>query len=418
VLAGILKHQRQSSEAALKYAVFGAATAGVMLYGISLLVGVLGSAHLPTMAVQLSEMLLRGEAGDRTMPLVLGGLMLMVGLAFKLSAVPFHFWAPDVFEGAPAEVGTLLSIASKAAALGLLVRLTLGFGYFEPSYLPPPHENETLRTADLTVDLQGEMSQPMPFSPASVEAQKVVTSFPSRWHSVRIAALEPARKYLGGLVALLAALTCTFGNLAAYGQTNMKRLLAYSTIAHAGYLMMPVAAAVASVGSDADSSRFAVAAMACYLGIYLFMNFGAFALVAFLRNALGSEEIADYAGLVRRSPGLTVCAVIILFSLVGLPPLAGFAAKFAIFSALFQSRLLLLLVIGGLNTVFSLFYYLRVVRVMIAWPEPSDRPAPTIPLASLPGVCCAALTLPLLVLFVCWGGLFDLASQAASSLLN
>ena len=135
-LAGILRNRRTSSEAALKFAVFGAGTAGVMLYGISLLVGVLGSAHLPTMAVQLANVL-GGDAGpQRLMVLALGGLMVMVGVAFKLSAVPFHFWAPDVFEGATAEVAAFLSIASKAAALALLVRLALGLGYVDPLAFP------------------------------------------------------------------------------------------------------------------------------------------------------------------------------------------------------------------------------------------------------------------------------------------
>ncbi|MFH1264140.1 MAG: NADH-quinone oxidoreductase subunit N, partial [Planctomycetota bacterium] len=315
VLAGFLKHRRSSGEAALKYAVFGAGAAGVMLYGISLLVGTLGSAHLPTMAVQLAELLQNNPGGERTMVLLLGGLMVMVGLAFKLSAVPFHFWAPDVFEGATAEVAAFLSIASKAAALALLVRLALAFSYVD-----------------------------------------------SGVHS-----LEPARQYLVGLIGLLAVVTCTFGNLAAYGQTNMKRLLAYSTIAHAGYMMMPVAAAVALIG-EGDlgpiKAQTAIAALAFYIAIYLFMNLGAFAAVAFLRNVLKSEQIDDYAGLVRRSPGLTVCLALILFSLLGLPPLAGFAAKFSIFYALFDARLLGLLAIGVLNTVLSLFYYLRVVKVM------------------------------------------------------
>jgi NADH-quinone oxidoreductase subunit N len=422
VLAGILKQQRQSTEAALKYAVFGAATAGVMLYGISLLVGVLGSAHLPTMAVQLSEMLLQGQSGDRTVALVLGGLMVMVGLAFKLSAVPFHFWAPDVFEGAPAEVAAFLSIASKAAALALLVRLALGFSYFEQSRLPAPAAGQFVQVATWIEGAPAEAGLRAKAPPAlgaglPTPPNQIVESFQHQAHVARLAALKPAREYIGGLVALLAAITCTFGNLAAYGQTNMKRLLAYSTIAHAGYLMMPVAAAVAAAGQDPDGARFAVASMAFYIAIYLFMNFGAFAVVAFLRNVLGSEAIADYAGLIRRSPGLAVCTAIILFSLVGLPPLAGFAAKFAIFAALFQSRLLVLLAIGGLNTVLSLFYYLRVVRVMVSWPEPADRPAPVVPLASIPGAYCAVLTLPLLVLFVWWGKLFDLAQAAASSLL-
>lgn len=365
-LAGMLRNRRASSEAALKFAIYGAATAGVMLYGISLLVGALGSAHLPTMAGQLAETLRSGPAEYR-MVLLLGGLMLAVGLAFKLSAVPFHFWAPDVFEGAPAEVGAFLSIASKAAALGLLVRLALGLA----------------ATAD----------------PAMM------------------AALAPARIYIAGLVALLAAVTCTFGNLAAYGQTNMKRLLAYSTIAHAGYMMMAVAAAVTLVGSHPAEARAAVAALGFYLGVYLFMNLGAFAAVAFLRNRLGSEAINDYAGLVRRSPGVAICVSLVLLSLIGLPPLAGFAGKFTVFAALFDGRLLTLLVIGGLNTALSLFYYLRVVKAMLLDAEPEDRPAPVIGLASLPGIYCLLTAVPVVVLGIWWNGLFDWARAAASQLL-
>ena len=352
VLAGMLKHRRQSSEAALKYAVFGAGAAGVMLYGISLLVGTLGSAHLPTMAARLAEM---EPTGNLATVLMLGGMMLMVGLAFKLSAVPCHFWAPDVFEGATAEVAAFLSIASKAAALGLLTRLAIQFAAVGPE----------------------------------------------------------AQQYVCGLIAVLAAVTCTFGNLAAYAQTNVKRLLAYSTIAHAGYMMMAVAAVVAMTGVNPAGGQKAVAALAFYLAIYLFMNLGAFAAVAFLRNVLRSEEIADYAGLIRRSPGLVVCFSLVLFSLVGLPPLAGFAAEFTIFAALVDAHLITLLVVGGLNTALSLFYYLRVVKVMILESEPEDGPVAEIPLASVPGVYCAVLALPILLLGVWWAGLFDWAEQAA-----
>jgi NADH-quinone oxidoreductase subunit N len=366
VLAGMQRNRSKSSEAALKYAVFGAGAAGIMLYGLSLLAGVLGSAHLPTMTVRLAELLQHGAGPDRTMVLVLGGLMLAVGVAFKLSAVPFHFWAPDVFEGASAEVAAFLSIASKAAALGLLVRLTVVFSY----------------NAD----------------PALFQA------------------LTPVRNSICMVISLLAAVTCTFGNLAAYGQTNMKRLLAYSTIAHAGYMMMPVAAAVALVGSDPQKSQAAIASLIVYIGIYLFMNLAAFAIVAFLRNTIGSEEIADYAGLVHTSPGLTVCMAIVMFSLVGLPPLAGFQAKFFIFGSLVQAQLWTLLFIGAINTVFSLFYYLRVVRVMVFSPEPLYNIPPAIPLQSMIGSYCALLTAPVVVLFFFPSGLLNWAHAAASAL--
>jgi NADH-quinone oxidoreductase subunit N len=459
-LAGILRNRRTSSEAALKFAVFGAGTAGVMLYGISLLVGVLGSAHLPTMAVQLANVL-GGDAGpQRLMVLALGGLMVMVGLAFKLSAVPFHFWAPDVFEGATAEVAAFLSIASKAAALALLVRLALGLGYVDPSLaLVVPAATSGSRTDDSSKKPGVAAGANSP----ATNSDTTTTPAESRWAGGRqgglvppyneqtahrshretplvltaatlplgphpssliphpstaaLLALAPARKFIAGLVALLAAVTCTFGNLAAYGQTNIKRLLAYSTIAHAGYMMMPVAAAVTLAGSDPEAARGAVAALAFYAGVYLFMNLGAFAFAAFLRDAIGSEEIASYAGLVRRSPGLAVLFSIVLFSLVGLPPLAGFAAKFTIFASLFRAGLLTLLVIGALNTVVSLFYYLRIVKVMILEPEPEERSAPQIPLWSPTGMYSLIITSPLLLLGVWWDGLFHWASAATHSLL-
>jgi NADH-quinone oxidoreductase subunit N len=245
-------------------------------------------------------------------------------------------------------------------------------------------------------------------------------SLPASAHALgpALAALEPARQYMGGLIALLAAVTCTFGNLAAYGQTNMKRLLAYSTIAHAGYLMMPVAAATVLAGSNPQGARAAAAGVAFYATVYLFMNLGAFAVTATLRNALGSEQIADYAGLVRRSPGLTLAMAVILFSLVGLPPLAGFAAKFTIFYPLVQPQpawLAALLVLGVLNTVLSLFYYLRVVRVMALLPEREDRPARAVSLRSPAGLYCLAMTAPLVILFVWWGP-FHWAETATSML--
>jgi len=218
---------------------------------------------------------------------------------------------------------------------------------------------------------------------------------------------------------LLAAVTCTFGNLAAYGQTNIKRLLAYSTIAHAGYLMMPVAAAVALAdAAHRERSIDAVAALILYLGVYLFMNFGAFAIVAFVRNARGSEEIADYAGMIRRSPAVVVAMAIILFSLVGLPPLAGFAAKFAAFAALLDAKMYLLLIIGGLNTAISLFYYLRVVKVMMMEAPPEGQPDPSIPLLSIPGVYAVVLAGMMLLLFVGWGNLWMVGHIAGRALVQ
>ncbi len=375
VLAGMLKGRRAASEAALKYAVYGAGAAGIMLYGISLLAGLLGSCHLPSMALHLAEAVRGGMASGEVMVLCLGGLMLAVGLAFKLSAVPFHFWCPDVFEGSAAEVGAFLSVASKAAAVALLVRVAHGFGM-----------------------------------PAGGDSADVV------------AGLASARHFSVAVIGALAAVTCTLGNLAAYGQTNMKRLLAYSTIAHAGYLMMGVAAAVAMLGSRPDGARAAFGAVAFYLGTYLFMNLAAFAIVAMLRNSLRSEEISAYAGLVRTSPGIVVAMAVVLVSLIGLPPLAGFVAKFLVFSSLVEAisagierpLLLTLLVVGGLNTVVSLFYYLRVLKVMTFDPPADDRATETFPLVSLPGALVTALAVPVVVLGLFWSGLYAAAQFAGT----
>ncbi|HWA98626.1 MAG TPA: proton-conducting transporter membrane subunit, partial [Pirellulales bacterium] len=230
--------------------------------------------------------------------------------------------------------------------------------------------------------------------------------------------LSPARRFIVGLISLLSALTCTFGNLAAYGQTNMKRLLAYSTIAHAGYMMMPVAAAVALLDTDPAMAEDAISALCFYVGVYLFMNLGAFAIVAFLRNAMRTEEIADYAGLIRRAPGIVLCLSVILISLLGLPPLAGFWPKALAFYSLVTAKLYVLLVIGGLNTVISLFYYLRVVKIMTLDPEPADRLPVQFSLVTTEGVYAVLITLPTIALGIGWDGLNRWAQAAARSLLS
>jgi NADH-quinone oxidoreductase subunit N len=225
-------------------------------------------------------------------------------------------------------------------------------------------------------------------------------------------ALSPVRDFLTKLLAFVAVITCTFGNLAAYGQTNIKRLLAYSTIAHAGYMIMPVAAAMALIGSSPAAAQDALAALTFYVAVYLFMNLGAFAVVAFLRNSLRSEEIADYAGLIRRAPLVVVCFSALLFSLIGMPPLAGFSGKFLIFAALVNAKLWTVLVIAGLNTALSLFYYLRVVKVMTMDPEPENRMPASF--SFIPATFVVVLTLPVVALGIWWNGLSGWASAAAA----
>ncbi|MGD9721129.1 MAG: NADH-quinone oxidoreductase subunit N [Pirellulales bacterium] len=415
-LAGILKGRRASSEAALKYAVYGAGTAGIMLYGISLLAGVLGSVHIPTMAVRLAELLQpanleQGIGADTHMVLALGALMLMVGLAFKLSAVPFHFWCPDVFEGATAEVNAFLSVASKAAALALLVRVAVGFAYIPERAVPEPqvamfnvNEDAAAQPAAAHAPAVQENGETKEASRAAVGA--------TMDRKDQNAALAPAREFMWRMLAFVAIITCTFGNLAAYGQTNIKRLLAYSTIAQAGYMIMPVPAAMILAGQDPEAARSALASLAFYAGVYLFMNLGAFAIVAILRNQLHSEEIADYAGLIRRAPVTVICFAIVLVSLIGLPPLAGFAGKLLIFYSLVQAKLWTVLIVAGLNTAISLYYYLRVVKIMTMDPEPEQvRPAE---IAFIPGTYIVAITVPVVLLGIAWDQLnaWTLAASA------
>jgi NADH-quinone oxidoreductase subunit N len=378
-LAGFLKGRRQSSEAALKYVVYGGGAAGVMLYGISLLAGKFGTGYLPDVAAALAASLRpEGATGLMLDPVVLlGVLFVLVGVAFKLAAVPFHFWCPDVFEGASAEVAGFLSVASKGAALALLARVTLVLGGLDPL----------------------------------VDAGSKLSGLP--WRDVV--------RYLVPALAFFAALTATFGNLAAYLQTNLKRLLAYSTIAHAGYMMMGLA----------TLTRAGLEAVLFYLIAYLFMNLGAFAVVAFLRNTTGEEDLGDFRGLVRRSPVMVVTLGFFLLSLLGIPPLAGFAAKFQVFSVLYAegqayyaagegglgATMYGLLVIGGLNTVVSAVYYVKVLKVMVLDQRAEDlegtavRPLPE----PVPAVAYAGLmALAVLALGVLWGPLDRYSRQGVA----
>ncbi|MDX1948648.1 MAG: NADH-quinone oxidoreductase subunit N [Pirellulaceae bacterium] len=437
VLAGLMKGKRLGSEAALKYSVYGAGAAGVMLYGISLIAGLMNTAHLPTLALQLAEKFSTPVPAQEVMVLALGGLLIAVGLAFKLSAVPFHFWCPDVFEGATAEVNAFLSVASKAAALALLVRVAIGVSAIAPAGVAPGARTAALKQqppTDQTAAVYNVADEPVTAAGAETDSAEPAAATADPATAVAeptpVAALAPIRSFIAKLIALLAIVTCTFGNLAAYGQTNIKRLFAYSTIAHAGYMMMPVAAAVALAGIDQVGASQAIAALAIYIAVYLFMNLAAFAVVAFLRNALRTEEIADYSGLIRRSPLTVVCFSLILFSLIGLPPLSGFIGKFAIFASLVSAwrgveaagepgfYLLLLLIIGGLNTAISLFYYLRVVKVMTIDDEPDQRPAGTFSDVSLAGAFLWMITVPTALLIVAWDWLSQMATVAAMNLLS
>jgi NADH-quinone oxidoreductase subunit N len=359
-MVGFLKGRKVSSEAALKYVVYGAGAAGVMLYGISLLAGLLGTAQLPAMAQALVSFGAHHSsfADPAVRTLVLGILLVLVGIGFKLSLFPFHFWCPDAFEGAAAEIGGFLSVASKGAAFALLVRFCLA--------------------------LVGQTT-------GNSELSRVYFN-------------------VGVGLGIVAAVTATFGNLAAYTQSNIKRLLAYSTIAHAGYMLMAVAAMMVILNappaagvSAQDRAAFCVQGLLYYLAVYFFMNLGAFAIVALIRNQTYSEEIADYAGLAGQSPLLAVAMLICMLSLIGIPPLGGFAGKFMVFygvieAAQYSPTMWFVLVVGLANTVFSLFYYMRVLRVMFMSAQPEGARPVDLTLGSDAGRYVVLVSLPVLAL--------------------
>jgi len=366
VMVGFRRSSKFASEASIKYVVYGAAASGIMLYGLSLLYGLTGSLNV----VELAPTLAKIAGGPEAWLLAFGLICIFVGVAFKVSAVPFHFWCPDVFEGASAEVAGFLSVASKGAAMAILLRFVLAIA-----------------------GVQG--------------GQFIEGSFAGS---------------LAGGIAVVAALTMTLGNLAAYGQTNLKRLLAYSTIAHAGYMLMAVAALTVP---GADRTKVVIAgteAVMVYVVIYLFMNLGAFGVVAFLRRVTGSEDLSAYAGMGRKLPTLGVCMVVFLLSLTGIPPLAGFFAKFELFAALFQSAkpqgaegtydwlLTSVLVIGLLNTLASLFYYIKIVRILWISEPADDSPADE---GAGARAFTVAMAVPILIAMIFWSRIVNFTGHAA-----
>ena len=355
VLAGFRKTNRLGAEASLKYVLFGAAASGVMVWGLSLLYGVCGTLNLyATVAADGTRVPGVAEqvfAQPQASALLMVGLLaVVVGLGFKVSAVPFHLWCPDVFEGAGVDVTTFLSVASKGAGLVLTLRLAVA------------------------------LAEPGGFAPTTV----TVT--------------------LAGVLASMAALTCTIGNTAAYAQTNLKRLLAYSSIAHAGYMLCAVAMVVRgdssapAPGTPGPLGSRAAQALLFYLAAYLFMNLGAFAVVAVVGRHAGDADLRHFSGLGRRSPVLAASLTLCLFSLIGVPPLAGFTAKFNVMQALGATGGWWWALVGviAVNTLLSIYYYAKVIRTMYL-EDAGEPPVPANPLGAGIGWASAAA---LVVLFV------------------
>ncbi len=409
VLAGILKGRRRASEAALKYAVYGAGAAGVMLYGISLLAGLTRLGPL---------------ADDRRQAC-------RHGYSRSHRRRQRRRYAHGARPRRPDDHGRS-GVQALGRAVPLLVpgrvrrrlgrsrcvplRRVEGRGHGPSGPRRHRHRHRTNRGA-------GNRSVPLspPVLAQTVPAHAVAFQQPAPGEAAsaagKSAPLAPVRRFIVLLLAVVAAVTCTFGNLAAYGQTNIKRMLAYSTIAHAGYMLMAVAAAVQLAGTNATDAREAVAALLFYLTAYVFMNLGAFAIVAFLRNTIGSEEIADYAGLIRSAPLTAVALTAILVSLIGIPPMVGFMGKFAIFQSLVVAGgpwMIGLLVIAGINTAVSLIYYLRVAKVVCIDAAPAERGPVSIGI--LPAVYVLVVALPVLIYGIIPERVLEVARQASQQL--
>lgn len=346
LLTGWLTRSRHSTEAGLKYVIYGAAASCSMIYGISLLYGLTGSLNI----VGIRTWLMSGQG--ISLAFVIALLLVLAGFLFKVAAFPLFQWAPDVYQGAPTPIAAFLAVGSKAAGMGALVRfLLLGFSGMEGAfYTPLAHLNWPL------------------------------------------------------LIAAISAATMTVGNLMALGQDNIKRLLAYSSIAHAGYILMGIPAmSVAGVG-----------AIAFYLTVYLLMNLGAFLVVIVLENKGVMGEIPLYRGMGGRAPAIAVAMSIFLFSLTGLPPLGGFIGKLYLFAGLINAKIYWLAVVGVLNSVVSLYYYARIVKVMFL--EKGDENAVAIK-ADLPlHIILWVLAAPVIALGIYWEPLMNLAHKAASAI--
>ncbi len=303
ILVGYLRDDR-GSEAALKYLLLGAVSSAVILYGMAFLFGLSGTTHLVTTdgSPSIASTIATGDSGIRS-ALIVSMVFLAAGFGFKMAIVPFQMWTPDVYEGAPTPVAAFLSVGSKAAAFAVVLRIFYeGFG---------PH-----------------------------------TFVGDDWKH---------------LFAVLAAVSMTVGNVMALRQTNIRRMLGYSSIAQAGNFLIGVAA----IASTTDGgSQLGASGVVFFLGTYAFTNLGAFIAIMAISARTNSDEIADYAGMGRRAPIPAAVLAICLLSLTGLPPTAGFFAKIYVFNAAVQADLVWLVFIGVLNTVASAFYYLSVARTM------------------------------------------------------
>jgi len=345
VLVGYLKQDRKSNEAGLKYFILGAMSSAIFLYAISLFYALAGTTNLAAIAQAIAS----GEL--ETSKLTTAALVLMASaLGFKIAAVPFHVWAPDAYSGGPTTVSLFITVASKAAAFAVMMRIF-------------------------------------------------------------IVALQPLQDSWALLLAGLAVLTMFVGNIAALTQENLKRMLAYSSIAHAGNVLIGV---VAAATTDGEARSFAIAASLFYLLAYTFMNVGAWATVMLLRrNGLAGENLEDFAGLASRSYPAFFCMLVFLLSLGGIPPMAGFLGKWYVFAAAINSGWTWLAVVGAINAAISIFYYLRIVVVMVIEDPVEDATL----VRSAPLTLTLAVAVVMTIVVGIWAQPFLLWASSASHLL-
>lgn len=337
VLAGFMLDDKKSTEAGFKYLLFGAMTSGIFLYGLSLVYGFSGTTQIENMRSYFTSL----------NPISVGVLfLLVVGLGFKISLAPFHFWAPDTYEGAPTPVAGILSTASKAAGLAVLIRL-------------------------------------------------FITAFPqvdANWQVI---------------LAVLAALSMTIGNLVALAQKNIKRLLAYSSIAHAGYALVGVVA----------GTRFGIEAVVYYMIAYILTNLAAFGIVAAFGRVTGSDDVRAYDGMSRRSPYLALAMLVAFLSLSGMPPFGGFIGKVLVFAAAVEAGWYWLVFVGIINSVVGVYYYLNVMKYVYLYRmEGENEEAHPILVTRPYAIAIVVLTIGIILTGTIFAPWFGLSTDAALSL--
>jgi NADH-quinone oxidoreductase subunit N len=358
ILSGFLLADDRSTEAGFKYLLFGALASTIMLYGFSLVFGFSGTTDI----YQLAGMF---NAGDLSFLTAFGVLaLILVGLGFKVSLVPFHFWAPDVYQGAPTPVSGFLSTASKAAGFAVLVRLF---------FVAFPNVN--------LVNVPG------------------------------VNDLVPSWTFA---IAILSAVTMTVGNLLTLQQTNIKRLLAYSSVAHAGYALIGV---VAFSNVHPEWTQLGAASVVFYLAAYIATNLLAFGIVMAFGRITGLEEIAEYAGLSRRSPLLGLMMLAAFLSLAGMPPFGGFIAKVVVFAAGVQSGYTWLVIVGIINSVIGVYYYLNVLKYVYLYRMPNeDEESHLIPLTRPYAIALVVLTIGVILIGTVFAPWFNWSDAAALNL--